>query len=195
MDGHQKGEAAAIMWTWARSWCAMGPWRARDLDDGGVLLGFQVQLLLKTNFVTATTSQGWRPSCITRAATTKCFYISLTIGTTRRSRGVEWGMLLRYKGYNLPLNGQIIAWTKGFIFWGLAIARPRIKPRHSTRPTDSFQSSVGNFFLIPLLGFASSFQSSEIHGDTRYAHISYLRRIFLYTDDWRSRSVIYERSE
>ena len=36
------------------------------------------------------------------------------------------------------------------LFWGLAIARPRIKPRHFTRPTDSFQSSVGNFFLIPL---------------------------------------------
>ena len=51
----------------------VGPWRARDLGDGGVLLGFQVRLLLKTNFVTATASQGWRPSCVTRASTTKCF--------------------------------------------------------------------------------------------------------------------------
>ena len=102
------------------------PGGRRDLGDGGVLLGFQVRLLLKTNFVTATASQGWRPSCITRASTTKCFYISLTIGT--RSFSSEW-------------NEE---------FWGLAIARPRIKPRHSTRPTDSFQSSVGNFFLIPL---------------------------------------------
>ena len=34
------------------AWDHVGPWRARDLGDGGVLLGFQVRLLLKTNFVT-----------------------------------------------------------------------------------------------------------------------------------------------
>ena len=108
--------------------------RARDLGDGGVLLGFQVRLLLKTNFVTATASQGWRPSCITRASTTKCFYISLTIGTS-----------------SVAASGM------------------------------RNQSSVGNFFLIPLgLRPRSNRQKSTY---------------FLYTDDWRSRSVIYERSE
>ena len=61
----------------------------------------------------------------------------------------------------------------GRVEWGI-LGREFLP--HSTRPT-------------------ASFQSSEIHGDTRYARISYLRRIFLYTDDWRSRSVIYERSE
>ena len=139
------------------------PGGRRDLSDGGVLLGFQVRLLLKTNFVTATASQGWRPSRITRASTTKCFTFHWRLERGRRPSGMR-------------------------NFGGLAIARPRIKPRHSTRPTDSFQSSVGNFFLIPLgLRPRSNRQKST--------EILLLTQDFLYTDDWRSRSVIYERSE
>ena len=63
---------------------------------------------------------------------------------------VYYEMLLHFIDDWNEAVGRVEWGIKGFIFWGLAIARPRIKPRHSTRPTDSFQSSVGNFFLIPL---------------------------------------------
>ena len=108
------------------------------------------------------------------------------LGDVVHNARVYYEMILHFIDDWNEAVGRVEWGIKGFIFWGLAIARPRIKPRHSTRPTDSFQSSVGNFFLIPLgLRPRSNRQkSTEI-----------LRRIFLYTDDWRSRSVIYERSE
>ena len=84
---------------------------------------------------------------------------------------VYYEMLLHFIDDWNEAVGRVEWGIKGFIFWGLAIARPRIKPRHSTRPTDSFQSSVGNFFLIPL---AATLLVPIVRNPRRYSLRSYL---------------------
>ena len=84
MDGHQKGEAAAIMWPWARSMMCHGHLEGEGhWGEEGVLCYFQVQLLLKCNFVLQLrlASKLTRRRAGTHASPHKGFNDSLRIGT------------------------------------------------------------------------------------------------------------------
>ena len=137
MDGHQKGEAATIMWPWARSRCAMGTWEGEGhWGEEGVLCYFQVQLLLKCNFVLQLrlASKLTSRRAGTHASPHKGFNDSLRIGTRSLLR-VEWRIMT-------PSDNILLGGSR---------SDPR-GPSSSLHSLRSFQSSYGQrgLLLIPV---------------------------------------------
>ena len=85
----------------------------------GLLWWFQVTLAVRTNLVTEIGPRA-------RLHNVSLIYVSLTIGTTRRSRGVEWGINLRHKPLNRPFKACLEA-VLGIFILGAHYVRPRVK--------------------------------------------------------------------
>ena len=85
----------------------------------GLLWWFQVTLAVRTNLVTEIGPRA-------RLHNVSLIYVSLTIGTTRRSRGVEWGINLRHKPLNRPFKACLEA-VLGIFILGLTFGFPKVR--------------------------------------------------------------------
>ena len=167
----------AIRCPWCKeSWTIICDHRRRRAGGwGGSTLDFSSVIATKTQF----------RDCDWPASLVKVFYISLRIGT----RGVASSGMTNVAPSIRPRRGHsrpVLRPVEGFLF-GAHYVRPRINLVIPVRfaHLQSSEGKYSSFRFAPIVVFPTWISLRSIH----------YSKYFSFTDDWRSRSVIFERSE